>query len=127
MITIHLNDLLNSIPIFRQISNQSLPIKVAYQVARLIRELDKESATFDESRRQIIDKYAEKDENGEYKQNEDGNIIIKPEDIITCNKEMTELLETQIEINAEALNMNDFGAIELTPSQMLNLEPFFEM
>ena len=127
MITIRLNDILNSIPIFRNISNQPLPIKIAYQVARLIRELDKESTTFDESRRKIIEKYAERDESGEYKLTEDGNIIIKPEDIEMCNREMTELLETSIEINVEPLNINNFTATELTPAQMLSLEPFFDM
>lgn len=126
MITIHLNDILNSIPIFRTLSNQALPIKVAYQVARLIRELDAESTTFDESRRQIIEKYAEREDTGEYKQTDEGNIIIQPDKMEDCNREMTELLETTIEINAEPLNINEFVNVELTPAQMLSLEPFFE-
>lgn len=126
MITIHLNDILNSIPIFRDISNQALPIKAAYQIARLIRELDKESSTFDESRLRIIDKYAEHEENGEYKQTPEGNVLIQPDQIEACNQEMSELLNTEIEINADPININMIESIELTPAQMLSLEPFFE-
>ena len=127
MITIHLNDILNSIPIFREISNKSLPIKTAYQLARLIRELDRESTTFDESRRKIIEKYAERDENGEFKQTDEGNIIITPDQIHACNQEMVELLDTEIEINVEPIEIESLASIELTPAQMLSLEPFFIM
>ena len=127
MITIRLNDILNSIPIFREISNKSLPIKTAYQLARLIRELDRESTTFDESRRKIIEKYAERDENGEFKQTEEGNVIIMPEQINACNQEMAELLDTEIEINVEPIEIENLASIELTPAQMFSLEPFFIM
>ena len=127
MITIRLNDILNSIPIFREISNKSLPIKTAYQLARLIRELDRESTTFDESRRKIIEKYAERDENGEFKQTDEGNIIIMPEQINACNQEMAELLDTEIEINVEPIEIESLASIELTPAQMFSLEPFFVM
>ncbi len=127
MITIRLNDILNSIPIFREISNKSLPIKTAYQLARLIRELDRESTTFDESRRKIIEKYAERDENGEFKQTDEGNVIIMPEQINACNQEMAELLDTEIEINVEPIEIESLASIELTPAQMFSLEPFFVM
>ena len=127
MITIRLNDILNSIPIFREISNKSLPIKTAYQLARLSRELDRESTTFDESRRKIIEKYAERDENGEFKQTDEGNVIIMPEQINACNQEMAELLDTEIEINVEPIEIESLASIELTPAQMFSLEPFFVM
>lgn len=127
MITIRLNDILNSIPIFREISNKSLPIKTAYQLARLIRELDRESTTFDESRRKIIEKYAEHDENGEFKQTDEGNVIIMPEQINACNQEMAELLDTEIEINVDPIEIESLASIELTPAQMFSLEPFFVM
>lgn len=126
MIQVTLNDILNNIQIFREISMKTLPIKTAFRVARLIRELDKESATFDESRRIIIEKYAERDENGEMKQTEEGNIILQQDKIAECNNELNDLLNTEIEINADKLNLDEMGDLELTPAQVYNIEAFVE-
>lgn len=126
MIRITLNDILNSVQIFREISVKPLPIKTAFRVARLIRELDKENTTFETSRRAIIEKYADRNENGEMKQTEEGNIIIQQENIIECNNELNDLLNTEIEINADKLNIDDMGDIELTPAQAYNIEAFIE-
>ena len=126
MINVTLNDILNSAETFREISNKSVPVKTAFRIARLIRELDKENATFDESRRKIVEKYAERDEAGGMKQTEDGNVILQQNKIAECNGEMIDLLNTTIEINAEKLHIDDLGDIELTPTQMLGLEAFIE-
>ncbi len=126
MITVTLNDILNNLEIFREISNKAVPVKTAFRIARLIRELDKESSTFDESRRKIIETYGEYDENGALKQDENGNIIIKPEEVNNCNREIIDLLNTTIEINCDKINIADFGEIELTPAQVLGLENFIE-
>lgn len=126
MIQVTLNDILNNAEVFREISAKTLPVKTAFKVARLIRELDKENATFDESRRKIIEKYAEREESGEIKQTSEGNIVIQPDKIEECNREMIELLNTTIDINADKLNIDALGDIELTPTQMLGLEAFIE-
>ena len=43
MIEVTLNEVLNSIGAFRSLSEQKIPAKAAFQIARLIRELDKEN------------------------------------------------------------------------------------
>jgi len=126
MIQITLNDILNNAEIFRELSTKSLPVKTAFKVARLIRELDKENITFDESRRQIIEKYAERDENGIIKQTPEGNIQLQPDKIEECNNELVELLNTTIEINVDKISIDALEDIKITPAQMINLEAFIE-
>lgn len=126
MIQVTLNDILNSISIFREISMKVLPVKTAFRVARLIRELDKENATFDESRRKIIEMYAERDEDGNYKQTDEGNVIIQQDKAKECNDAMVDLLNTTVEINVDKLNLDDLGDIELAPTQALAMEAFIE-
>lgn len=126
MINVTLNDILNSSETFREISTKSVPVKTAFRIARLIRELDKENVTFDESRRKIIEKYAERDENGGMKQTDEGNVILQQDKINECNSEMLDLLNTEIEINVDKLHVDDLGDIELTPAQTLSLEAFIE-
>lgn len=126
MIQVTLNDILNNAEIFRELSAKTLPVKTAFNIARLIRELDKENTTFDESRRQIIEKYAERDENGRIKQTPEGNIQLQQDKIEECNNELIELLNTTIEINVDKISVDALGDIELTPVQMINLEAFIE-
>ena len=126
MIQVTLNDILNNAEIFRELSAKALPVKTAFKIARLIRELDKENTTFDESRRQIIEKYAERDENGRIKQTPEGNIQLQQDKIEECNNELVELLNTTIEINVDKISIDALGDIELTPVQIINLEAFIE-
>lgn len=126
MIQVTLNDILNNAEIFRELSTKVLPVKTAFKVARLIRELDKENITFDESRRKIIEKYAERDDNGVIKQTPEGNIQLQQDKIEECNNELVELLNTTIEINVDKINIDALSDIELTPAQMINLEAFIE-
>lgn len=126
MIKVQLNSLLNGIQVFQEISNTALPVRAAYNVARLIREIEKENQLFDESRRKILDKYGEKDENGELKIEENGNIHILPDKIADCNRELNDLLTTEIEINAEKIKIDDIEDVKLTPAQLTLVDAFFE-
>lgn len=126
MITITANDMLNSIGTFKEISEKPIQIKGAYAIARLIRELDKESTTFDESRRKIVEKYCQRDDSGEIKTNEDGNVFVQEDKVTEFNDELKSLLETELEINADKIKLDTLGDIELSPLQIVNITPFIE-
>jgi hypothetical protein len=124
MIEVTLNEVLNSIGAFRSLSEQKIPAKVAFQIARLIRELDKENKTFDESRVKALQEYSERDENGEIKTSPEGNVVLRQDKIEEYNNKIQELLDTQIQINAEKISLSLLENLELSPVKMLNLEPF---
>lgn len=126
MIQVTLSDIVNSASTFRELSGKQLPIKVAFKIARLIRELDKENATFESSRKAIIEKYAMRDESGKITQADNGNIILQQDKIIECNSELNELLSTKIEINADKISIEDLEKIEMTPAQVYNIEAFIK-
>ena len=126
MIKVSLNDIVNSASTFRELSEKQLPIRVAFRIARLIRELDKENATFESSRRAIIEKYAMRDETGKITQADNGNIILQQDKIEDCNNELNELLSAEVEINADKISIEDLEKIEMTPAQVYNIEAFIE-
>lgn len=126
MIKVNLNNIVNSASTFRELSEKQLPIRVAFRIARLIRELDKENATFESSRRAIIEKYAMRDEAGKIAQANNGNILLQQDKIEDCNNELNELLSTEVEINADKINIEDLDKIEMTPAQVYNIEAFIE-
>lgn len=124
MIEITINDLINSGDIFRNLAQQPIKMRVAYNIARIIREIENEMKLFEETRRKLFDKYGEKDENGELLINADGNITITPENISLYNNEIQEVLNTSITLNAEKLNIEDLENIELTPNQVYLINAF---
>ncbi len=126
MIRVSLNNILNSTETFSQIMQQSFKGSIAFKVARLARELNKEMETFNAERQKLLERYCEKDENGELKVLENGNVQVIPEKLQEFNQEFTNLLETDVEINADKLPMSCMDEFEVSPQQMLDLEVFFE-
>jgi hypothetical protein len=83
-------------------------------------------SSFNETRMELIKKYGEKDENGELKTDENGNVHIPDEALREFSNELQELLSTEVEINANKVKLDDLGTVEFTPSEMAQLEDFIE-
>ena len=122
MITMTVNDLLNVIPVLRELLNKPFKGATAFKLARLMRELDKETALFEESRQKIAEKYGKRDENNSLVFNELGNILIQEDKIADCNNEMTALLNTSIEVNANKIPLDAFDEIEIAPAQAMAID-----
>ena len=126
MIKIQLNDVVNATETFSKIMQQSFKGSLAFKIARLARELDKEMQTFNTERQKLVQKYAEKDEDGELKVDENGNVKFDNSKIQEINEEFNSLLNTELEINADKLPIDSIDAFEITPQEMLQIEKFFD-
>lgn len=117
-------DIVNSVPVFEQVVGQEINGKLAFKVARLVRELDKELKLFHEERTKLIQYYAEKNENGEIKVDENSNAMIPDDSIIECNQKIQELLDTTIEVNADKIPFELLDMLSISPQQALYIESF---
>ena len=126
MINITVNDLLNTVPVLRELVNKSFKGSVAFKLARLIREFDRENSLFEEARTNLALKYCERDENGEPIILENGAIKLQEDKIDECNEEISNLLSAQLEIVAEKIPAFAFDDIEMTPSQILAIETIID-
>lgn len=119
MITITVNDLLNAIPVLRELINKPFKGATAFKLARLMREFDKETILFEESRQKLAEKFGGRDKDGNLVFDKNGNIQLKPEKLEECNDEMINLLNTTLEINAEKIPISAFDDVEITPTQAI--------
>ena len=126
MIELTVQEMIDSIPTLRELSNKQLKSKVAYRVARLLREVQAESETFETARVNLIKLYGAKDENGNLKTDENGNTYIEQDKIAEFNSELTDLLTNKITINGDKLNIDDLGDETFTPQQMLSFSAFLD-
>ena len=126
MIRVNLNEILNASDTFSKIMEQSFKGSLAFKIARLARELNKEVETFNAERQKLLNKYCVKTDDGNFDMDENGNLKLKPETIQEFNEEFNALLETEVEVNADKLPMEKIDDFNITPQQMLALEKFFE-
>lgn len=126
MIQLKIADLLNSTDVLQKLAGKELKAKLAWQVGRMLKEAEKEIQSFNETRMQLINKYGSKDENGELVMDENNNCKIEPESINNFSNELNELIESEIEINAHKIKIDDIENINFTPSEMAQLEPFVD-
>lgn len=125
MIKVTMSDVLSIEKVLTKLVNYSLTGKRAFALARLTREIDKEIATFENIRIDLIRKYADKDENGEVIVNGE-NVHLSEENVQLCNQELKESLAQEIELNVAPLKYEWFDDIELTINEASLFEPFME-
>lgn len=126
MIQVKIADLLNSTETLQKLSQKDFKAKLAWTIARLLKAAEGEIQSFNDTRMNLIKKYGEKDENGELITDENGNCKINPEEIDIFSKELNELIDSEVEINANKIKMDLLENIDFTPSDMALLEPFVE-
>lgn len=126
MITVKISDLLNSTETLQKLSQKDFKAKLAWSIARLLKSAEAEIQSFNDTRMNLIKKYGEKDENGEIITDENGNCKIQSGDVDIFGKELNELIESEVEINANKIKMDLLEDIDFTPSDMAVLEPFVE-
>lgn len=126
MINVKISDLLNSTEALQKLAGTDLKAKLAWQVARLLKAAEAELQSFNEARTNLIKKYGEKDENGELITDENGNCKITPNFIDTFSNELNELIDSEVEISANKISINDLDNTNFTPSEMTVLEEFID-
>lgn len=127
MITVKIADLLNSTEILQKLSQKEFKAKLAWSITRLLKAAEAEIQAFNETRMNLIKKCGEKDENGELVTDENGNCKIEPNSIESFSKELNDLIETEVEINAHKIPISLLEDVDFTPAEMAALEPFIDM
>ena len=125
MIKVTVGEVINCVDVLRALSNKPIKIKVAYNIAKIIKAVEKENQLFEETRQKLLDKFCEK-ENGQLRVNEKGSAIIKSECVVDYNNEIKELLESKVEIAAEPIKIEDIEDLELTAAQVYTISSFIE-
>lgn len=126
MIKLTISELLNSTEVLQRLSKTDLKARLSWQVARLLKAADEEIQSFNETRMNLVKKYGEKDENGELITDDQGNCKIPNESTLEFSNQLNELINTEVEINANKIKIADIENLDFTPAEMNMLEPFID-
>ena len=125
MIELTIREILDSIETLQLILDKPMKARLSYKVACIIEEVEKENTKYNNVRNELIKKYGKRDENNNLIE-VNGQVTVPPEDIDDFNKELLELLNTQISIPLTSLDLSDIEEMELSPRQMIKIKKYIK-
>lgn len=134
-ITLKNFELLNMQEVFNTLAGQELKdIKVAYRITKVLRKFGPHVEDFQKTRQSLVDKYAKKDEKGEYipSLDENGKPVtnsIQLEDPTAFNKDLTDLVNEEVKMNlGVTITIDDLhsAGAKLTIPQLAALEKLLD-
>ena len=111
----------NAVQIIDELSEKPMKVALIAKLLRLSDELQKENQLIEKQRREIIEKYGKKDENGQLIINENGNVDFENKDIEKVQNELYELSELEIDITDREITQEELedNNLELTINQFV--------
>jgi len=106
-------------------AQESIPTALAYKIMKFIKASSEEGAFYNEKFREIIEKYADKDENGKPIIN-GSNIKIQTELIPECEKELRELEDTEVELPKIKFTVVELSPLKFSVAEMFILDEVIE-
>ena len=119
-------DALNFLEAYSSIKNKPLKINIIYKLSKCLEECEKERDFYQQQLANILNKYAKKDENGNFiYTNEKTGILINESQQQVCEKELLELLTLDININEKYfIKITDIADLELDIETFNKIKPF---
>ena len=118
-------DALNFLEAYSSIKNKPLKINIIYKLSKCLEECEKERDFYQQQLANILNKYAKKDENGNFiYTNEKTGILINESQQQVCEKELSELLTLDININEKYfIKITDIADLELDIETFNKIRP----
>lgn len=101
---------------------QPMPIKSAFKLKNTVKKLDEHLTSFHEVRKNRLNQLCSKDENGNPLFDDKGGLVISQEDLVVFSKEITELLDQDIEV--ALLSIEELASCNLSGEDLLALDGF---
>lgn len=114
MITVKLNDIREAVPVFQELIKKEMSGVNSFKVARLVKQLNVELDTLNDTTMKIAEKYDIKDG------------VIPEENIAKVNEELSALWNTTVELDFEPISESVFEVVEMTPEQAILILPFIQ-
>jgi len=113
---VKLGQIYNSVKDINSLMEKELPIKCSYKLSKNADVLSKEIQKIEDKRLELVNKYKEKPEDTK----------ISDEKMSQFIQEFNNLLNTEIEIELQTINIEDFGNINLSASILSSIKFFVD-
>lgn len=113
-VTMH--QIVGAVSALNKLTRSDLSLRVSYQLSRLVGALNKELSFFSAEKEKIMAR--------NHITISDGGLSGKDEDIASAGKAHNDLLQMEVEVDAERLNISLSEDISLSANDIFSLSPF---
>ncbi len=124
--TIKMYQILSFQTFYEAVKEKKLPSKIAYKISLMVTKINEHTRFYYERMNQVIEEYAERDENGDFIYIDETSIKIKKENIHQCQMELNELQNLDVDLGETNLSINDLEGLDLTIEEMATLAPILQ-
>lgn len=107
-----------------KMKTREMPLLVAYKFAQLMENLKPQVSFYRDKYMEILRKYAQLDEDGNFISDENDNIKLKEDQSETCIKEINDLENFQVSIDKIDFKLEQLEDLIFTPAEIQVLLPF---
>lgn len=107
------------------LNEKEMPFSLSYKFTKILDKIETDYQYFIKKMREIINKYAEKDENGELVI-KDNNIQIKKDFITLAEKELEELNNIEVSLPEITFTLDELKTLNIKPADLRALLPFIK-
>jgi hypothetical protein len=118
-----LGKILNSVEGLKKLVNETLPIKTAYRLKRIMDAVTSEGSRIEKTRIELIHKYADEQTEEQKAKKENIKITTRMDEF---QKEFMALMEEEVELNCIRIPFKDIEHIKMSVAELIALEPWFE-
>lgn len=119
------NDVVCFSQFLEKYKDKELSFRTAYKFNKFAKAIETDVNFFREKYTEVVNKYAEHEEDGKIKTN-NGNIMIKTDCLQQYNKEVTELLSMEVEVEDMTFSIDELENLEVSIEALKPLMPFIE-
>ena len=102
-----------------KLAQAQLPVKLSYDLAKLLKKLNDEYTLIEDQRVALVKKHGEEIDGGEF-------TIANDEQKENFLNEFNELLDNDIEVDFEKINVDQLGNISISPNELSSLSFIFD-
>ena len=122
-----IKDLMNYSRSYEELSKEKMPVALAYKLSKISKEINEQIEFYQSQYNTYLQLYAEKNEDGTFKMNEQGNgFILQKDNIEEAQKKFAELDSYDFPIESVPISLNDLAGLDVSPEVMKGLLPFLE-
>lgn len=118
--------LLNAAKALNQISETKISSRLAYKIMKFYKSVEIEEEFYNKKRMEIVEMYAQKDDNGQPVVDNNGIIQIIENKIVDANLAMMELNNTEVSIPDIKFALSELEELKLSVKDMYALDAFIE-
>jgi hypothetical protein len=103
----------------QKLTDKELPISISYRLLKFLRDCSGEMETLEKTRIKLVEKYAEKKEEGA---EEVKDLQVAEEHRDKFQEEFTNLLAEEVEIDFEPISIGDLGNISMSTNDLIPMQ-----